>query len=76
MIFNNLGFRDYSLKIFNRWGELVHASYNFPPNDPEYGWNGWFKEQHAAQGVYVYKVRYINLIGEEETVAGDITLVR
>jgi gliding motility-associated-like protein len=44
---------DYSMKIFNRWGEQV-----FESNYPDYYWNGKFKEENASTGVYVYELKY------------------
>lgn len=45
-----------SLRIFNRWGEIVFEQQNFPVNDPMYGWNGKYKGNKPVPDVYVYQV--------------------
>jgi gliding motility-associated-like protein len=45
-----------SLRIFNRWGEVVFEKTNFPVNDPLYGWDGKFKGNKPIPDVYVYQV--------------------
>jgi gliding motility-associated-like protein len=45
-----------SIRIFNRWGEVVFEQTNFPVNDPLYGWNGKVKGNKAQPDVYVYQV--------------------
>lgn len=45
-----------SLRIYNRWGEVVFEQQNFPVNDPLYGWNGKYKGKNALPDVYVYQV--------------------
>lgn len=65
-----------SLRIFNRWGDLVFQQLNFVPNDASKGWNGLHKGQLAPQDVYVYTLEIIcenNTIFNEK---GNITLIR
>ena len=62
--------------IFNRWGALVFELENFPPNNPNYGWTGTFKDQEVNQAVFVYVVHWIGNSGAIEVVSGDITLLR
>jgi gliding motility-associated-like protein len=64
------------LKIFDRWGELVYEGYNFPPNDPLYGWNGIFRGEPMNPAVFAFFtiVEFIN--GEKRIIKGDVTLVR
>lgn len=42
---------DFTLLIFNRWGECVFSTHN-----QANGWDGMFKGQPCEDGVYVYKV--------------------
>ena len=42
-----------SLKIFNRWGNLLFAAENIPPNDPAYGWDGKFRGHLLEPDVFV-----------------------
>lgn len=45
-----------SLRIFNRWGEVVFEAQQFPVNDPAFGWNGKYKGNKPIPDVYVYQV--------------------
>ncbi len=49
------GIEDFELQIFTRWGELVFTS-----NSTDVGWDGTFKGRALQNGVYVYKMWYIN----------------
>lgn len=64
------------MKIYDRWGNLVHNVGNHPVNDPDYGWNGLVDNQPVQQGVYVYMVKLRTTEGEEEIMSGTLTLVR
>ncbi|WP_163066341.1 gliding motility-associated C-terminal domain-containing protein, partial [Acinetobacter baumannii] len=43
-----------SLRVFNRWGEVVFEKTNILPNDVGSGWNGKIKGIAANPDVYVY----------------------
>lgn len=64
----------YGLVIFNRWGNLVHAS-----EDPAINWNGtMLNNEEAGSGIYVYKLDYSyfkdgTLVAEQ--VQGDILII-
>lgn len=45
-----------SLRIFNRWGQIVFERTNFSVNDPSVGWNGSYNNAKPVPGVYVYQV--------------------
>jgi len=60
--------------IFDRWGNLVFASKQIP-----FQWDGFFANEEALPGVYVYLIKYTYLDGsieKEEVLSGDVTLVR
>lgn len=60
------------LTIFDKWGNMV-----FQTEDPNTSWNGSFKEQPVAQGVFAYVFEYINLIDRKKYFQeGAITVVR
>lgn len=67
-----------SLKIFNRWGELVFQQFNFQANDGSggSGWNGKYKGRDASQDVYVYMIEVICENNQVLFFKGDVTLVR
>ena len=64
------------LLIADRWGNVLFTAHDFPPNAPEYGWDGTHKNKDVIQGVYVYyaKVNYKN--GESRIIKGEVTVVR
>lgn len=61
--------------IYDRWGELVWTAENLEPNNIELGWDGRFRGQRAVQGVYAYLIKYRLINGDEDAVAGDVTLL-
>ncbi|PQJ10770.1 hypothetical protein CJD36_012425 [Flavipsychrobacter stenotrophus] len=61
---------DFSLSVFNRWGERV-----FWTNYSSAGWNGMYKNVPAAQGVYVYTAQ-ITEHGKTTSLKGNVTLIR
>ncbi|MFB6455081.1 PKD domain-containing protein [Chitinophaga sp. Hz27] len=65
-----------SLKIFNRWGQLVFERYNFSPDDITKGWDGTFKGQILTPDVYVYFAEVTCDKGGAGLLKGNITLLR
>lgn len=64
-----------SLLIFNRWGEMVFQVYDFPPNDPQYGWNGLHRGEKMNPGVFVYWTEVELIDGTKVLLKGDVTLM-
>ncbi|GJM31864.1 MAG: hypothetical protein DHS20C18_08650 [Saprospiraceae bacterium] len=64
-----------SLMVFNRWGELVYQVYNFPPNDPQFGWDGKHRGQLLNPAVFVYWTEVELIDGTVLLLKGDVTLV-
>jgi gliding motility-associated-like protein len=65
-----------SMRIFNRWGELVFERQNFPINDEKSGWDGSFKGRQLPPDVYMYSISTRCESGEPVSWKGDITLIR
>ncbi len=67
------GVTDFSLTIWNRWGELV-----FQTNDPNEAWNGRKMNvgPMSPEGVYVYVVTFTEPRGQKREFKGFATLVR
>ncbi|MEJ7769463.1 MAG: PKD domain-containing protein, partial [Chitinophagaceae bacterium] len=55
---NNIN-RVQSMRIFNRWGEVVFERRNFAANSQSDGWNGLYKGKIAGTDTYVYIVEFI-----------------
>lgn len=65
-----------SMRIFNRWGQMVFERRNFMANDISAGWNGTINGKPADQDVYVYVVE---LVCENATIIpyrGNVALIR
>jgi gliding motility-associated-like protein len=64
------------LEIFDRWGNNVFINEEFPPNESQYGWDGFFKGQLMNPAVFVYHAIVLLSNGETQHYAGDVTLIR
>ncbi|MEM9919870.1 MAG: T9SS type B sorting domain-containing protein [Bacteroidota bacterium] len=64
------------LRIFDRWGALIYEIYNFQPNDPAAGWDGFFKSQLLDPNVFVYMAEVEFIDGYRSVFSGDVALVR
>jgi gliding motility-associated-like protein len=66
-----VGVKDFEMSIFTRWGQKV-----FESDDLYKGWNGNVGGKIGDSDIYVYKifVRYIN--GNDETIHGNVLLLR
>lgn len=63
---------NYRIKIYNRWGELL-----FSGEDPNKGWDGYYKKELCMEGVYVYIIQYrSNRTNKTYNFSGTITLLR
>ncbi len=65
-----------SLRIFNRWGELIFEKINFPANQAAAGWDGRIKGKPAPPDVYVYTVEVVCDNGQVFPYSGNVMLVR
>ena len=64
-----------SLRIFNRWGQIVFEKKDFPVNDASQGWNGSFKGTRPIAGVYIYQAEVYCENGEVITLNGNVALI-
>ena len=65
-----------SFQVFSRWGEVMFESYNFPPNEFDFGWDGNFRGQPLNTDVFAYFVEVEFIDGRVEVYKGDLTLLR
>lgn len=61
-----------SVEIFNTWGELLYNE----QGSPNTSWDGTYKAQKCAQGVYVYKLDALFTNGISKRYIGKIVLLR
>jgi gliding motility-associated-like protein len=65
------GVKDVKAMIFDRWGEKV-----FETDNQSTGWDGTYRGQMQAPGVFVYIVTIVYLDGQTDTKQGSLTLIR
>ena len=68
---DDLSVLQFSLKIFNRWGEKV-----FESNDYHQGWDGYFNGELSPSENYVYETSITFVDGQTEKRKGSVLLVR
>ena len=65
---------NYSLYLYNRWGELVWESHN-----PNVGWDGTFgmSGKECQDGVYTYKISYKTPLRDDRfEITGHVNVLR
>jgi gliding motility-associated-like protein len=65
-----------SLRIFNRWGEVVFEKREFAVNEASAGWDGRYKGAQPKSDVYVYQVEVFCENGEVIRFSGNVALLR
>ncbi|MEA3494975.1 MAG: gliding motility-associated C-terminal domain-containing protein, partial [Bacteroidota bacterium] len=65
-----LGIKQFSLKIFNRWGQIV-----FSTSNPEIGWDGKYNGKDCPVGNYFYIIQAVSN-NEKFHYNGSINLIR
>ena len=63
-------------RVYDRWGELVFEDRDFNVNDPARGWDGQWRGQDSAAGVYVWYLEAVYPDGYEEALQGEVMLIR
>lgn len=69
-IFNFFSGSNYNFMIYNRWGQLI-----FETSQPESGWDGTFHDQKQSSGLYIYRLTYQNVYGQNIERNGSFMLV-
>ncbi len=65
-----------SLRIFDRWGNLMFINKNFQPNIPAIGWDGHMNSEPVNPAVFTW-IAVIKLNdGSEVIQSGDLTVIR
>ncbi|MEM6377413.1 MAG: gliding motility-associated C-terminal domain-containing protein, partial [Bacteroidota bacterium] len=65
-----------SLKIFDRWGELLFNGQELPLGEEALGWDGMHKGDLMNSGIYLYLAEIEFLDGEIVIEQGDLLLAR
>ena len=65
-----------SIRIFNRWGEVVFEKANFNANDASSGWDGTFKGKKLSPDVFVYALEVVCSNNQTLVFKGNIALIK
>ena len=65
-----------TFRVFDRYGALVFERFNLGTNDPNDGWDGFFRGQRMQPGVFVWQLEVQFVDGRTEWFAGDVALLR
>jgi gliding motility-associated-like protein len=65
-----------SLRIFNRWGNMVYEKLRFLANDPNQGWDGTLSGEPLNPGVFVYQLEVIVAGRGLKVITGEVLLLR
>ncbi len=68
--------RVLDFRIFSRWGEVVFEANNFPPNEPDFAWDGSYRGDRMDPAVFVYYALIEFVDGSQELFKGGVTLVK
>ncbi|HEX4958832.1 MAG TPA: gliding motility-associated C-terminal domain-containing protein, partial [Lacibacter sp.] len=64
--------KDFSMQVYNRWGQVVFTSTNAFE-----GWNGTQQGLALDPGIYTYRIRFTNIQNNEQRIVkGMVTLLR
>lgn len=65
-----------SLRIFNRWGDLVFETANIPPGEELRGWDGKFRGVAQSDGMYVYTIELELFSKSIRSLKGEVFLLK
>jgi gliding motility-associated-like protein len=71
-ITNKADFREIEMRVYNRWGQLVHEG-----EGQDHGWDGTFNGEKQNSDLYVYYVRALPFTSDEYvSLKANFTLIR
>jgi uncharacterized repeat protein (TIGR01451 family) len=69
------GVRNYHLKMYDRWGNLVFDVHDLLLGEKDRGWNGMAHGKHVEEGVYAWIATIYYIDGYTKEVSGDVTVL-
>ena len=66
-----MGITNYTISIFDRWGEKVFTSVNFADK-----WDGTFRSRACEDNIYVWKIELTDTRGKSRSYTGKLHLLR
>jgi gliding motility-associated-like protein len=61
----------FEILIFDRWGEELYST-----TDLQFEWDGVYRQQDLKSGMYVWRMRYVNIHGVSKELEGRVYLIR
>lgn len=65
-----------SFQVFDRWGNQVFSIKDTYTNDPQSGWDGFYKNKKLDAGVYVWSIDLEFLDGAVKKFTGDVLILK
>jgi gliding motility-associated-like protein len=66
-----IGLKSLEISIFNRWGELI-----FEAADLNFEWDGKYGNTNVQSGAYSWRINYLTIKGQRETISGHVNVIR
>lgn len=76
LLFGKKDFTILNFSIYNRWGAQIFSRENGKANDPNFGWDGFYKGQLANNGVYIWGAQVQKENGQVKQLSGEVNLIR
>ncbi|MCB0578114.1 MAG: gliding motility-associated C-terminal domain-containing protein, partial [Phaeodactylibacter sp.] len=67
--------RIVTLRILDRWGNMVYSREDFLPNNPDFGWDGLFRGKLVPAGAYAFVAELELITGQVIVENGALTVV-
>jgi gliding motility-associated-like protein len=65
-----------NMHIYDRWGELIYQTKRIFPITDSPGWDGTFRGQNIAEGIYAFNAEVTLIDGKKFVIRGDLMLMR
>ena len=66
-----IGLKSLEISIYNRWGELI-----FEAADLNFEWDGKYGNTNVQSGTYSWRIDYVTIKGQSETISGHVNVIR
>ena len=66
-----IGIKSLEISIYNRWGELI-----FEAADLNFEWDGKYGNTNVQSGTYSWRINYVTIKGQSETISGHVNVIR
>jgi gliding motility-associated-like protein len=70
-LIRGINLRNAEWSVYNRFGQTVFSGVGL-----ENGWDGYFNDAPAPEGVYIYKLKVLDVFNKEQEYTGRVSLIR